>query len=305
MLIVKLWILSISILPNIPHQASQRYPSWLRSGQWPVDCHRNQSTSKGCPLSCTPLAPAWTHADWNEETEEASHLGKRCLQCFGTISDVAYQVKLLLKLFVCIVDTKLFKAVDVKGFKAEDEKGSGQKEQAERLKYLDLRKKRTCELPVNVQNTYESVLLSWDLERCVYPANDAVKQMGVDLLGQGISGAYCSVSGYWLYQRLCQQNNPAMAQPTRQPLCTHIHQLPEDCQMGITELKDIQINSLMLNLGLHKPKNRLRELRLTGTDDLSSPVFFISTFPKCRMDAKTLKTSDWKSSFNPEEQKWG
>lgn len=34
----------------------------------------------------------------------------------------AYQVKLLLKLFICIVDTKLFKAVDVKCFKAEDKK---------------------------------------------------------------------------------------------------------------------------------------------------------------------------------------
>lgn len=32
----------------------------------------------------------------------------------------AYQVKLLLKLLICIVDTKLFKAVDVKCFKAED-----------------------------------------------------------------------------------------------------------------------------------------------------------------------------------------
>lgn len=37
-------------------------------------------------------------------------------------SDDAYQVKLLLKLFVGIVDTKLFKAVDVKCFKAENKK---------------------------------------------------------------------------------------------------------------------------------------------------------------------------------------
>lgn len=32
----------------------------------------------------------------------------------------AYQVKLLLELFICIVDTKLLKAVDVKRLKAED-----------------------------------------------------------------------------------------------------------------------------------------------------------------------------------------
>ena len=49
---------------------------------------------------------------------------KRCTQCFSMIWDtgVAYQVKLLLKLFICIVDTKLLKAVDVKGFKAEEKK---------------------------------------------------------------------------------------------------------------------------------------------------------------------------------------
>lgn len=32
----------------------------------------------------------------------------------------AYQVELLLKLLICIVDTKLFKAVDVECFKAEE-----------------------------------------------------------------------------------------------------------------------------------------------------------------------------------------
>lgn len=31
-----------------------------------------------------------------------------------------YQVKLLLELFVCVVDAKLFKAVDFKCFKPED-----------------------------------------------------------------------------------------------------------------------------------------------------------------------------------------
>lgn len=38
----------------------------------------------------------------------------------------AYQVKLLLKLFICIVDTKLFKAVDVKCFKSENKKNQVQ-----------------------------------------------------------------------------------------------------------------------------------------------------------------------------------
>lgn len=42
--------------------------------------------------------------------------------CFAMVLDSvdAYQVKLLLQLFICIVDTKLLKAVDVKCFKAVD-----------------------------------------------------------------------------------------------------------------------------------------------------------------------------------------
>lgn len=44
------------------------------------------------------------------------------MECFAMIWDDgdAYQVKLLLKLLICIVDTKLLKAVDVERFKAED-----------------------------------------------------------------------------------------------------------------------------------------------------------------------------------------
>lgn len=85
------------------------------------------------------------------------------------------------------------------------------------------------------------MLLSWDLQRCVYPVNNTVEQVGVDLLGEGISGVYCLVFGYWLHHCLSHQNNPPMAQPTHQPPCTHTQQLTEDCQMGITGLKDIQI----------------------------------------------------------------
>lgn len=44
-------------------------------------------------------------------------------------------------------------------------------------------KKKASALPINVQNTYESVLLPWNLQRCVYPVNNTVKHMGVDLLG--------------------------------------------------------------------------------------------------------------------------
>lgn len=37
---------------------------------------------------------------------------------------------------------------------------------------------------------------------------------------------------------------------------------------------------------------RVSELGLTGMDDLSPPESLISTFPKCKMAARTLKTSD-------------
>ena len=43
-------------------------------------------------------------------------------------------------------------------------------------------------LPVDVQHSDESVLPPGDLQRSVYPGYDAVKQVGVELLGQGISG---------------------------------------------------------------------------------------------------------------------
>lgn len=46
-----------------------------------------------------------------------------------------------------------------------------------------LKKSAACALPINVQNTYESVLLSRNLQSVVYPVDNAVKQMGVDLLG--------------------------------------------------------------------------------------------------------------------------
>lgn len=40
-------------------------------------------------------------------------------------------------------------------------------------------------------------------------------------------------------------------------------------------------------------------------DDLSSPELLISTFPRWRMAARTLKTSDWKSSFSPKQTQRG
>jgi len=229
-----------------------------------------------------------------------------CIQCLTMIykHGEAYQVKLLLKLLVCIVDTKLLKAVDVKRFKAEDK---GNKDHIRNGHMRDQKHQAAggevivvSALPINVQNTNESMLLSWSLQCIIYPLDNAIKQMGIDLLGEGISGIYSPLYGLRLHHRLGRQNDPPIAQPTRQPFCTHAQQLTEERQVWITGLEDMQIK-LCIAPGTSQTKKafRLSEVRLTGTDDFPSPEFLIWTFPKCKMAAKTLNTSDWKSSFNP------
>lgn len=96
---------------------------------------------------------------------------------------VTYQVELLLKLFICIVDTKLFKAVDVKCFKAEDKGHYVHIKDSKKGLNISENDKCVVSLPINVQNTYKSVLLSWDLKSCIYPVNNTVKKVGIDLLG--------------------------------------------------------------------------------------------------------------------------
>lgn len=93
-------------------------------------------------------------------------------------------------------------------------------------------------LPINVQHSDESVLLPRNLQHSVYPGHDAVKQVGVDLLGEGVSGVDRPLPGLRLHQRLSRQNDPAMAQPACQPLCLHGQQLAEDSQVRVTELKE-------------------------------------------------------------------
>lgn len=46
------------------------------------------------------------------------------------------------------------------------------------------------------------MLLSWDLQRQVYAVDNTVEQVSIDLLGEGISGIYCTVFGNWLHHRL-------------------------------------------------------------------------------------------------------
>lgn len=84
------------------------------------------------------------------------------------------------------------------------------------------------------------MLLSRDLQSGVYPVNNTGKQVGIDLLGEGISGSYCPLLGLRLDQRLRHKNDPPMAQPTHQPLRIHTQQLTEDCQVRVTELEDTQ-----------------------------------------------------------------
>lgn len=154
---------------------------------------------------------------------------------------VAYQVKLLLELFICVVDTELFEAVDVKRFKAEDDKQHIYVKAAPKENSIQDQNLCIFSLPVNVQNAYEGVLLSRNLQRRVNPVDDAVEQMSIDLLSQGVPGIYCPLLGHRLHDRFSHQNDPPMAQPAHQPLCAHSQQVTEGGQVWIVRLKDIQV----------------------------------------------------------------
>lgn len=109
--------------------------------------------------------------------------------------------------------------------------------------------RKSCNLlPVNVQNTNESVLLSRNLQSRVYPVNNEVKQVGVELLGEGISGVYRPLFGLGLHHRLSYQDDPPVAQPAFQPLGAHPQQLAEGHQVWVTELQPT--SSLLLPVEL-------------------------------------------------------
>lgn len=98
-----------------------------------------------------------------------------------------YQIELLLKLFVGVIDAKLFEAVNVEGFEAE-RKGRQPPGQKQPIRVWPPSRPKPPYLPINVQHADEGVLFSGNLQRPVYPGDDAVKEVGVDLLGQSVSG---------------------------------------------------------------------------------------------------------------------
>ena len=67
--------------------------------------------------------------------------------------------------------------------------------------------------------------------------------MGVDLLGECVSGIHCPLLGHRLHHRLRHQDDPPMTQPTHQLYSAHLQQLTEDRQVWITGLEDRQIKS--------------------------------------------------------------
>lgn len=111
-------------------------------------------------------------------------------------------------------------------------------------------------LPVDVQHADEGVLLPGNLQRSVDPADDAVEQAGVDLLGQGVPGVERPLLGLRLHQRLGRQNDPPVAQPARQPLRLHRQQLAEDGQVRVARLEGRKgALSGMLRRGRNRPHN--------------------------------------------------
>lgn len=81
------------------------------------------------------------------------------------------------------------------------------------------------------------MLFSGSLQRPVYPGYDAVKQVGVHLLGQSISGIDRPLLRLRLHQRLGRKNDPPMAQPAHQRLRLHSQQLAEEGQVWVSELQ--------------------------------------------------------------------
>lgn len=94
------------------------------------------------------------------------------------------------------------------------------------------------ESPVNIQDADESVLLPGNLEGRVDLADDAVKQVCVDLLGQGVPCVHRPPLGLRLHHRLGHQDNPPVAKPVGQVLGTHTQQLAEDPQVRVVTLED-------------------------------------------------------------------
>lgn len=148
-------------------------------------------------------------------------------------------------------------------------------------------------VPINVQNTNESVLFSWNLQRRVDPGDNGVKQVSIDLLGQSISAGNRSLFGHRLYNRFSHQNNPTIAQPSHQLSCAHTQQVAERRQVWIVQLQYIYALSLLFYLeALLNSACILFRKTPTVADDFSSPELLISTFPKCKIAARTLNTSD-------------
>lgn len=67
--------------------------------------------------------------------------------------------------------------------------------------------------------------------------DDPVKQMGVDLFGQGISGIDGTFFGLWLHHRLRWQDYPSVTKPAAHVLHVHAHQVTEYGQVRISGLE--------------------------------------------------------------------
>ena len=80
------------------------------------------------------------------------------------------------------------------------------------------------------------MLYSRDFERCVDLLDDAVEQLGVDLLGEGVAGAGRPLRGHRLHHCLRHKHHPAVAQPATQLRGADMQQVAEHHQVGVTGL---------------------------------------------------------------------
>lgn len=68
-------------------------------------------------------------------------------------------------------------------------------------------------LPVDVQDPNEGVLFARELQRLVNPLHNEIKEVGVDLFGQGVTGVEGLGFGHGLDDGLGGSHDPSVAQP--------------------------------------------------------------------------------------------
>lgn len=94
---------------------------------------------------------------------------------------------------------------------------------------------RTC-LPVNVQHTNKRVLFDSSMESLIDVVYNPAEELGIDVLGQSITGICGLQLGDGLDVRLRGSSQLPMAQPVTHLLIVHAHEVTEDAERFVLGL---------------------------------------------------------------------